>query len=176
MNVNLCVFCPGPIRSEGLFYAEYAKRARQTELVEIEAGLVCESCLDYFVFRGRRAPDQAAVRWIQLENVQLSCGTPTQVIAWPKGEKAGDQSLFQVALLPVLMDRLQLCREEPDALVQLAVQMYQNGDVSDENLWRALSWERLPAAIARSIYERLGFKPFAGYPLQKVEDTEPCLA
>ncbi len=172
-----CVFCIGEPKEEATVYAEYARANPLSGQVDIEAGLMCAACLDYHRFVAEHQPTQHGFRWIALENVELSCGTPSRVIDWSQGQRAGNQALFQAPLLPVLMDRIQYCREVEETLIHLAVQMYLNGDVTDENLWRALSGERVPVHIARAIYERLGFVPFARFPLKKIEeDRTPCLA
>ncbi len=154
-----CVFCIGEPKDEATMYAEAAREKPSSGEVEIEAGLMCAACLDYHRFVAERHPTQYGFRWIALGAVELSCGTPSRVIDWSKGQRAGNQVFFQVPLLPVMMDRIQYCRDIEETLIILAVQMYLNGDVADENLWRALSGERVPVHIARAIYERLGLVP-----------------
>ena len=47
---------------------------------------------------------------------------------------------------------------------------YREGKISDWALWRICSSDLLPRDVAEMVYKNLGFKPFAGYPLQKADE------
>lgn len=55
--------------------------------------------------------------------------------------------------------------------VAFIIAAHRGGDLDDYDLWDVLSAHHgpIPSNIACQIYETLGFVPFAGYPLQRVE-------
>jgi hypothetical protein len=64
------------------------------------------------------------------------------------------------------LDAIKDVQERIDACIR----MYQAGEIRDEQLWRLLGDEYGPfsATHARKAYERMGFVPFAGFPLVKL--------
>ena len=52
--------------------------------------------------------------------------------------------------------------------------LYLNGRITDWQLWDVLSQHQspIPFTQAHQVYQDLGFKPHAGYPLQK--EVQPC--
>ena len=62
----------------------------------------------------------------------------------------------------------------PHLRAEVIMRLYRQGRLEDVQLWRALSQDNrlLPASVARSVYEELGFRPFAGYPLQPLKGGE----
>ena len=51
------------------------------------------------------------------------------------------------------------------------IKAYNGKEITDEELWHLLSGPRpgIPVKVAGEIYRELGYQPFAGYPLQKIQ-------
>ena len=57
-----------------------------------------------------------------------------------------------------------------DARVGFIVDLYNSGELSDAQLWDALSSHHGPvtSAQAKIVYTELGYVPFSGYPLVRI--------
>jgi hypothetical protein len=58
-----------------------------------------------------------------------------------------------------------------DVVYEDTVRTYQNGELSDWDLWQLCSSNKLPMYMTQRLYEELGFKPFSGFPLVKVDGS-----
>jgi hypothetical protein len=73
-----------------------------------------------------------------------------------------------------IIDRLDQVKDVHQRM-ETCIQMYRAAEIADEQLWRLLGDESGPFSVthARQVYERLGFVPFAGFPLVKLRPEEP---